>query len=105
MLPHFLFFFTKNLGAYGDGGMITTNNARIGAITKGLRTHGSGTNGRRAFTELAAEPADLAAEAETAGNPTVYDPAKYYNYLIGVNSRLDTWQAAILNVKLNHLGR
>lgn len=35
------FFPTKNLGAYGDGGMIVTNNSNIGEVSKVIRVHGS----------------------------------------------------------------
>lgn len=37
----FSFFPTKNLGAYGDGGMLTTNNENIAEIARKLRSHGS----------------------------------------------------------------
>ncbi len=64
----FSFFPTKNLGAYGDGGMATTNDAQIGARMRSLRAHG----GR----------------------------VKYHHEELGVNSRLDEVQAAILRIKL-----
>lgn len=69
----FSFFPTKNLGAYGDGGMIATNDGAIYEKIKLLKAHGS-------------SPQD-----------------KYRHLSLGVNSRLDAIQAAILNVKIKHL--
>ena len=67
----FSFFPTKNLGACGDGGAITTNNPEIAKKIRILREHGS--------------------------------PVRYYHEVVGVNSRLDAIQAAILQVKLRYL--
>ena len=65
------FYPTKNLGAYGDGGALFTNDDNIAQKIKIICDHGSA--------------------------------KKYYYDAIGVNSRLDSIQAAILNVKLKNL--
>jgi UDP-2-acetamido-2-deoxy-ribo-hexuluronate aminotransferase len=65
------FFPSKNLGCYGDGGAIMTNNDDLAHKLRGIVNHG------------------------------MYK--RYYYDEIGVNSRLDTIQAAILRVKLPHL--
>lgn len=94
----FSFFPTKNLGCAGDGGIITTSDDNIATIAKALRTHGSGENGQKAYNLLN----NISEEIKTSEghDDTVYNPLKYYNYLIGFNTRLDAVQAAILRVKL-----
>lgn len=97
----FSFFPTKNLGCAGDGGMIVTDNDDVATIARALRTHGSGENGQKAYNLLN----NINEEINTVQNAddTVYNPLKYYNYLIGYNTRLDAIQAAILRVKLPHI--
>lgn len=94
----FSFFPTKNLGCAGDGGIIVTDDDNLAIICKGLRTHGSGENGKKAYNLL--NNIDEEVEEDKSTDNTVYNPLKYYNYLIGHNSRLDEIQAAILRVKL-----
>lgn len=93
----FSFFPTKNLGCDGDGGMILTDNEDIAKACRSLKVHGSGMDGlltlKRSY-ELKGK--------ELPSNILVGE-SKYYNYLIGYNSRLDAVQAAILRKKLNHL--
>lgn len=100
-LACFSFFPTKNLGCAGDGGMIVTDNDELAIIIRALRTHGSGENGQKAYNLINGITEEVA-KAENA-NDTVYNPLKYYNYLIGFNSRLDAMQAAILRVKLREI--
>lgn len=65
------FFPSKNLGAFGDGGALFTNNDELAQQMRGIVNHGM-------FT-------------------------RYYHDYVGVNSRLDTIQAGILDVKLRYL--
>lgn len=67
----FSFYPAKNLGAFGDGGAITTSDAELAAQLRSLRNYGSS--------------------------------AKYVHDLLGLNSRLDPLQAAMLRIKLRHL--
>lgn len=99
----FSFFPTKNLGCAGDGGIIVTSDDNIATIARALRTHGSGETGQKAYNLLN----NINEEVQTVKNSddTVYNPLKYYNYLIGFNTRLDAIQAAILRVKLPHLDK
>lgn len=94
----FSFFPTKNLGCAGDGGMIVTNDDELATICRGLKTHGSGENGKKAYNIL--NNINEEVEEDKSIDNTVYNPLKYYNYLIGHNSRLDEVQAAILRIKL-----
>lgn len=75
------FFPAKPLGCYGDGGAVLTNDAALAELMDSLRIHGKAT------------------EADKAGARFDHDP-KYWNMRIGMNSRLDTLQAAILLEKL-----
>ena len=97
----FSFFPTKNLGTYGDGGLIATNNDRLATICRALKAHGSGENGEAAYNLLNSIKEEVKVDNQV--DDTVYNPKKYYNYLIGHNSRLDELHAGILNVKLNYL--
>lgn len=97
----FSFFPTKNLGTYGDGGLITTNNDEIASICRALKAHGSGIQGEIAFNLLNNIQKEVTEEKNV--DDTVYNPKKYYNYLIGYNSRLDELHGGILNIKLDHL--
>ena len=98
----FSFFPTKTLGCAGDGGMIVTNDDRVAEAARAIRVHGSGLPGLRTHNYLI---------EENKGNDIVYDKdrdidlsmPKYYNFLIGQNSRLDAVQAALLQVKLKKL--
>ncbi|MEM1409303.1 MAG: DegT/DnrJ/EryC1/StrS aminotransferase family protein [Pseudomonadota bacterium] len=76
------FFPAKPLGCYGDGGAIQTNDPQLAEMLDSLRVHGKATD------------ADME-KANYSGHE-----AKYLNPRIGLNSRLDTIQAAILLQKL-----
>ncbi len=65
------FYPSKNLGGFGDGGAIFTNDDELAAKLKMVANHGQS--------------------------------RQYYHDVVGCNSRLDTIQAAILNIKLKHL--
>lgn len=67
------FYPSKNLGAFGDGGMLTTNDNDLAEKIRMIISHGS--------------------------------KRKYYHETLGVNSRLDSIQAAILDVKLKYLDK
>jgi UDP-2-acetamido-2-deoxy-ribo-hexuluronate aminotransferase len=67
------FFPSKNLGCYGDGGALMTNNDELAARARRIANHGQS--------------------------------QQYFHEETGVNSRLDSLQAAILNVKLPHLNQ
>ena len=69
----FSFYPTKNLGGFGDGGAITTNDGELAQRLRILCDHGQ--------------------------NP------RYHHSIVGVNSRLDSIQAAVLGVKLKQLDR
>lgn len=98
----FSFYPTKNLGAFGDGGAMVTNEAWIAEACRAYKTHGSGKVGSKTYGRIHhLEEKDLL--EENAASQGFYDPYKYYNYLIGDNSRLDTIQAAVLCAKLDRL--
>jgi dTDP-4-amino-4,6-dideoxygalactose transaminase len=75
------FFPAKPLGCYGDGGAVLCNDAELQGVMESLRVHGQAT------------PADIARHGFA-------HEAKYLNVRIGMNSRLDTIQAAVLLQKL-----
>jgi dTDP-4-amino-4,6-dideoxygalactose transaminase len=98
----FSFYPTKNLGGCGDGGMVTTNNDDLAVILKAFREHGAGQNGARAHELLGGSKTEIATAEQVT---ELYNPYKYFNYLIGYNSRLDALQAAVLSIKLKYLDK
>lgn len=96
----FSFFPTKNLGAFGDAGMITTNDDDLAVICRAFKEHGMAQNGAKARYILQGIKDDL---ADTVSPDGLYNPYKYYNYLIAYNSRMDAIQARVLDIKLDHL--
>ena len=98
----FSFYPTKNLGAFGDGGMITTDDDELADVCRSIKAHAAGRLGAKAYSYIfKEEPAEL--QDMEASENGLYDPCKYYNYFIGGNSRLDSIQAAVLTVKLPYL--
>lgn len=93
----FSFFPTKNLGGDGDGGMVLTDDENIAQTCRALKVHGSGKDGLWSLKRQYTMAGKILPENMPLGE------SKYYNYLIGYNSRLDAIQAAILRKKLNHL--
>lgn len=91
------FFPTKNLGCAGDGGIIVTDNEEYYKLCQAYRVHGSGVNGLLAYGKKKGIAVDTEC-IDFHGNLP-----KYYNFVIGHNSRLDALQAALLRVKLPHL--
>lgn len=98
----FSFYPTKNLGGFGDGGMCVTNDDQLAVSIRALKEHGAGKNGAEARKYLTGKTEELEVGESKTG---LYDPYKYYNYLVGYNSRLDAMQAAVLSIKLRHLDR
>ena len=93
----FSFFPTKNLGGAGDGGMILTDDEALARRCRALRAHGSGRDG------LLSARSEYAASGRPVPASMPCGETKYFNYLVGYNSRLDAIQAAILRKKLAHL--
>lgn len=93
----FSFFPTKNLGCDGDGGIVLTDNEDVARACRSLKVHGSGKNGLWTLRR------EYEARGEKFPENMPVGETKYYNYLIGYNSRLDALQAAILRCKLKHM--
>lgn len=103
-LACFSFYPTKNLGAFGDGGMIATNDEELAKVCTAIKSHASGKTGAEAYMVLHPQEG----QDEMIVNESfdvLYDPYKYYNYFIGQNSRLDAVQATVLSKKLNYLNQ
>lgn len=98
----FSFYPTKNLGAFGDGGAMVTDNPELAENCQAFKSHGAGKAGAHTYGRLHNAKEMIILE-EQISQDGLYDPYKYYNYLIGDNSRLDALQAAVLRVKLNYL--
>ncbi|MFG6357730.1 MAG: DegT/DnrJ/EryC1/StrS family aminotransferase [Acetatifactor sp.] len=98
----FSFYPTKNLGAFGDGGMITTDDDELADVCRSIKAHAAGKLGAKAYSCIYREELPELQDMEASENG-LYDPCKYYNYFIGGNSRLDSIQAAVLTVKLPYL--
>ena len=99
-LVTFSFYPTKNLGACGDAGLVVTNDDDLAIAARAMREHGMAKNGAKAREFLYGEKDDFAMESDP---DALYNPYKYYNYLVAYNSRMDAVQAAILSVKLKYL--
>lgn len=97
----FSFYPTKNLGAFGDAGMLVTNSDDVAVVARALKSHAAGKIGAQAYEVLNEKPVHV--ETASAEANILYDPYKYFNYLIGGNSRLDNIQAAVLLVKMRKL--
>lgn len=93
----FSFFPTKNLGCDGDGGMVLTDDESIARACRSLKVHGSGKDGLWTLKR------EYEQKGMTIPDNMPVGESKYYNYLIGYNSRLDAIQAAILRKKLMHI--
>ena len=100
----FSFYPTKNLGAFGDAGMVTTNCDELATILRALKEHGAAQNGAKAREYLHGIK-DEYSDSMTASTDALYNPYKYFNYIVGYNSRLDAMQAAILSIKLDNLDK
>lgn len=96
----FSFYPTKNLGGAGDGGMVTTEDDDLYTAIKAYKEHGAGEVGARTLEIQSGIKETIETNEKTT---ELYNPYKYYNYVIGYNSRLDAIQAAVLSVKLKHL--
>lgn len=93
----FSFFPTKNLGCDGDGGMVLTDDEAVARACRSLKVHGSGKDGLWTLRR------DYELKGVLFPENMLIGENKYFNYLIGYNSRLDAIQAAILRKKLTHL--